>query len=342
MAVVYAGCDAEWALCVRRNFEFVADQCGAAGLDGIVVGHGMDGPDFVIVDKLAGEIDGAVGEAVGAGVEHAVRLEETAVIDVVSGGVFDGDLDPGFVEIANFGDQRVTDVFVLDDDVGGDDAVWLKLKGNGAEGRDHVVIAGFFQSENVDVEVIAGFEELDRFLELLVEAVVVGNCGVSGEPAMRGEGAALGAVVVEDGWRATHVAALARSEVSGIKSERVALGEFGILPFVKDGEGADEFVFVERIGEIGFVAGGAEFRRAIERLHDGFGVTLGMLEDFAELNLAGNAIAVFIGHYRGHAHLIAAIARGGLQALDGMTGGAGEAVFIEGAIDMGVFGESAG
>src|SRR5580698_5458485 len=102
---------------------------------------------------------------------------------------------------------------------------------------------------------------------------------------MRGERAALGAVVVEDGWCATHVAALTGSEVSGIESERIALREFGVLPLVKNGEGADEFVFVEGIGKICFVAGGAEFRRAIERLHDRFGVTLGMLEDFAELNL---------------------------------------------------------
>ena len=107
----------------------------------------MDGPDFVIVDKLAGEIDGAVGEAMGARVKHAVRLEKTAVVDVVSSGVFDGYFDPGFVEIADFGDQGVTDVFVLNDDVGGEDVVWLKLKGNGAQGRDHVVIAGFFQRE---------------------------------------------------------------------------------------------------------------------------------------------------------------------------------------------------
>ena len=222
MTVIYASGDAERALGVGRNFEFVADEGGAAGLDGVVVGHGMDGPNFVVVDELAGEIDGAIGEAVGASIEHAVGLEETAVIDVVSGGVLDGDLDPGFVEIADFGDQRVTDVFVLDDDIGCDDVVRLKLKGNGAEGRDHVVVAGFFQSENINVEVIAGFEKLDGFLELLVETVIEGNGGVSGEPAMRGEGAVLGAVVVEYGWCATHVAALTGSEISGIKSERVA------------------------------------------------------------------------------------------------------------------------
>src|SRR5271163_4629860 len=176
----------------------------------------MDGPDFVIVDKLTGEIDGAVGEAVGAGVEHAIGFEETAVIDVVSGGVFHGDFDPGFVEIADFGNKRVANVFVLDDDIGCHGAVWLKLKGNRAERSDHIVVAGFLEGENIDVKEVAGFEELDRFLELLVKAVVVGNGGVSGKPAMGGEGAAFGAVVGEHGWRATHVAALAGSEVSGI------------------------------------------------------------------------------------------------------------------------------
>ena len=81
------------------------------------------------------------------------------------------------------------------------------------------------------------------------------------------------------------------------------------MPLIKNGEGADEFVFVEGIGEIGFVAGGAEFRRAIEGLHDGFGVTLGMLEDFAELNLARDAITVLVDHYGWDAHHIAAVAR---------------------------------
>ena len=52
--IVDPGGDGERALGVGRNPELIADQRGAAGLDGVVVGHGVDGPDLVIVDKLAG------------------------------------------------------------------------------------------------------------------------------------------------------------------------------------------------------------------------------------------------------------------------------------------------
>ncbi len=74
MTIVDAGGNRYRAFGVSRDLEFVADQGGAAGLNGVVIGHGMDGPDFVVVDKLAGEVDGAVGETVGARIEHAVGL----------------------------------------------------------------------------------------------------------------------------------------------------------------------------------------------------------------------------------------------------------------------------
>ena len=128
------------------------------------------------------------------GIQHAVRLQEAAVVDLLSGGVLDGELDPRFVEIANFGNERVADVFVLDDDLSFDDSFGAKLNGHGAEGRDELVVASFLHRENIHVQEISGLQELDCFLQLLVEAVIEGHGCVAGRPAMRGENPVLGAV----------------------------------------------------------------------------------------------------------------------------------------------------
>ena len=49
------------------RWKLVADQGGASRLNGVVVGHGMDGPDHVVVDKISHHVDGAIGKAVRAG-----------------------------------------------------------------------------------------------------------------------------------------------------------------------------------------------------------------------------------------------------------------------------------
>ena len=87
------------------------------------------------------------------------------------------------------------------------------------------------------------------FCELFVEAVVEGNGGVAGGPAVGGEGAVLGAGIGEGERGALHVAALAGGEVGGVEDEGILLGELGVLPFVVGGEGANPFVVVEHDGE---------------------------------------------------------------------------------------------
>ena len=56
--------------------ELVADQSRTPCLDGVVVRHGVNGPDLVVVDEVAGEVDGAIGEAVRAGFERSILLED--------------------------------------------------------------------------------------------------------------------------------------------------------------------------------------------------------------------------------------------------------------------------
>ena len=72
VAVLHRGLDGDGAEDVGWKMELVADEGRAAGLDGVVVGDGVDGPDAVVVDEGAFGVDGAVGEAVGGGVESAV------------------------------------------------------------------------------------------------------------------------------------------------------------------------------------------------------------------------------------------------------------------------------
>ena len=73
----------------------------------------MDGPDFVIVDELAIDVDRAIGEAVRPLVQHSIRLDKAAMIDFLARRVLGRELNPGFVEIAHLGDQRVPNVLVL-------------------------------------------------------------------------------------------------------------------------------------------------------------------------------------------------------------------------------------
>ena len=57
---------------------------------------------------------------------------------------------------------------------------------------------------------------------------------------------------------------------------------------------------------------------------------------------AGNGIALLIDHRGGNAHDIAAIAVGRGHLLNGVTGGAGDTIFIELAVHLGILGERAG
>src|SRR5580658_230576 len=119
------------------------------------------------------------------------------------------------------------------------------------------------------------------------------------------------------------MAALTGGKASRVKGQGITVGELGVLPLVINRKSADELVIVQRTRQVGLMTGGTEFRRLIERLHDGLRVTLRMLQDIAEWNFAGNAVAFLVYHDCGHTHHIATIPGGRLQSLDRMAGGAG-------------------
>ncbi len=96
VTVVHARAEREWAFRVGGDAETVANHGGAARLNGVVVGDGMDVPHFVVICEFALRVDGAIGEAVGAFVNGAVGVEEAAVINRFAGCVLHFELDPGF------------------------------------------------------------------------------------------------------------------------------------------------------------------------------------------------------------------------------------------------------
>ena len=57
----------------------------------------MDGPDLMVVDEFAVDVDGPVGEAMGALIERAIGLQESAVIDLFAGGIIDREFYPGLI-----------------------------------------------------------------------------------------------------------------------------------------------------------------------------------------------------------------------------------------------------
>ena len=268
-AVLDGGGDGELALGVFGQAEPVADQLGAAGLNGVVIGEHAIVPDLVNAVQSSLDVDEAVGEGVGGGVEVAIGLDEAAFGNGFAGGILDGEVDPGLVEIALLGDDGVADAFVLDDDVGGEGFTGSDGEAGEAEGRDQDLIAAggggafLFESKDIDIEdtfaVDAVAEKVDELGGLGGEVVVGGDEGIASEPAMRSEVAVLCAGIVGGFSIARHVAGLAGGDgVFAVERERRLLAEGGALPLVVDGEGAEPLVVVELGGDVGFMAGGAE------------------------------------------------------------------------------------
>ena len=165
---------------VFGDTEAVANELAATGLECVVVGEDAVVPDLVEVVELALFVDDAVGEGVGGGVEAAVGLEESGFGEGFAGCVLDGEVYPGFVEVALFGDEGVADAFVLDDDVGGDGFSGCEGEAGESEGSDEDGVGWgglsglLFESEDVDVE-DAFAKEGDGFVELLIIFVVLGH-----------------------------------------------------------------------------------------------------------------------------------------------------------------------
>ena len=140
-AAIADGCgEGDLAGDVFGQAEAVADQLRAAGLEGVVVGQHAVVPDLVQVVEFALDVDQAVGEGVGAGVEVAVGLDEAALGEGFAGAVLDGEVDPGLVEVALLGDEGVADALVLDDDVGDQGFAGCEGEGGKAERGDEDVI----------------------------------------------------------------------------------------------------------------------------------------------------------------------------------------------------------
>ncbi len=204
-AVADGGGDGDLAGYIFWQAEAVADQLGAAGLEGVVVSQNAVVPDLVQVVELAFYVDEAVGEGVGGGVEVAVGLDKAAFGEGFAGAVFDGEVDPGLVEVALLGDEGVADALVLDDDVGDQGFAGSDGETGEAErGDDDLIGRGggsvlFFEREDIDVEdafaVDAVLEEGYELLGLLIEFVVLGHEGIAAQPAVGDELAVLGAGV---------------------------------------------------------------------------------------------------------------------------------------------------
>src|ERR1700679_2264064 len=95
------------------------------------------------------------------------------------------------------------------------------------------------------------------------------------------------------------------------------------------------------VREIRLMTCGAELRSPVEALHDGPGMTVGVLYDLVVWNLSRDAVAVFIHHHGRNPHNKPAVSASGLQALYGVTDHAGQAVVIEFSVYLRIFSESA-
>jgi hypothetical protein len=167
------------------------------------------------------------------------------------------------------------------------------------------------------------------FFGLLGIVVVLRHECVAAEPAVRGELAVLGAWIVRGFGVARHVAGLAGGDaVLAVEGKRRLLGEAGALPLVVDREGAQPLVIVEHARDSGFVAGGAEFSRFVERTHHSLGVAVEVGQDFGVGDGASNRRALLVHQDGRNAHHVAADS-GGVGRLNRVAGGAGDAFVFE-------------
>jgi hypothetical protein len=82
VAIVHARRNSQRPFHIRGNLKLITHQRRPAGLDRVVIGDGVDGPDLMIVHKAALDIHGPVGEAVCSFIKRAVGLQEAAMIDL--------------------------------------------------------------------------------------------------------------------------------------------------------------------------------------------------------------------------------------------------------------------
>ena len=156
VAIVHSRGDGKWALRIGGNLKLVAHQCGTAGLYGVVIGHGVNGPDFVVVHEFAVRIDGPVGEAMRALVEHAVGLQEAAVIDLFAGGILTRNSTQasyrsrtsGISEWPMFLFWMTTIICTM--------SFGASLNGAEPSGAIMLLIAVFLMREQIDIQIVAG------------------------------------------------------------------------------------------------------------------------------------------------------------------------------------------
>src|ERR1700733_4720382 len=256
------------------------------------------------------------------------------MIEIFAGAILYGELDPGLIEISDFGDQGVADVLVLDDYQCLNQVVWFQAEGHRPERRNHLLFVGLFQRDYVYIQKGARLEKRDCFFQLLVETVIERYSRVAGKPAMRGKGAVLRSRVRQVIGRSFHMAALTGCKVAGVEGQGVPPGELGALPLVVGRKSADKLVVVQRIWQIGLMAGAAEFRSPIEALHHRLRVALRMLVYILVWDLAWEAIPFFVYHHRRNTHHETAVPLNRLQFLDRVAGGAGEPILIHLPVDL--------
>ena len=92
-----------------------------------------------------------------------------------------------------------------------------------------------------------------------------------------------------------------------------------------------ELVVVERAGDGGLVAGGAEFCGLVEGAHYGLLVAIEVGKNLGVGDRARDGRAFFIDKHRGDTHDVTAGARG-VSGLDGVADGAGDAFILERAL----------
>src|SRR6185437_7349882 len=141
--------------------------------------------------------DEPVGERVRGGIEVAIGLNEAGFDESLAGGVLEGEVDPGLIEISLLGDERVADALVLDDDVRSEGFARCDGEMAEAERSDLDVIGGggsgalLLEAEDVDVEdalaVGAVAQEVGKLRSLVGELVVGGHQAVAAQPAVRGK-----------------------------------------------------------------------------------------------------------------------------------------------------------
>src|ERR1700760_1610610 len=140
MSIIYLGSNCYSLLRLGWNAKLVTNERRTTRLNRIVVSNRMDRPYLVIVDEHSVSVHRAIRKAMRPLVQLSIGFDKAAVIDLLAIRVGDRKLRPRLIQIAHLWNQRMADIFILNDNHRLHDIIWRKIERRRTQWCNQLVI----------------------------------------------------------------------------------------------------------------------------------------------------------------------------------------------------------